>query len=74
MMPSGNVTVAEIEKIAGSVLRDYGIRLSLQRITTSASGWMVVLGSLNASDMVVHVHGSPHDIRRCIMSALEIDG
>jgi hypothetical protein len=68
------LTVRDIESIVRSVLRDYGLGMTLDSVAPHEDGWEIVLRSSPAETVSLTLGpNSPHGLRRALMEALEID-
>jgi hypothetical protein len=65
----------DIETIVQSVLRDYGVAMTIQEIGSGSGFWNVVLRQRSGTALRITLGpNSPHGFRRAVMRALDIDG
>jgi hypothetical protein len=65
----------DIETIVQSVLRDYGVAMTIQEIGGASGMWNVVLRQRTGTAFrITLAPNSPHGFRRAVMLALNIDG
>jgi hypothetical protein len=69
-----DVTVHDVERIVQSVITAYGLRMRLYEVARQTDSWHVMLGpEQGAMRGIVIAAASPHDLRRAVMNALNVE-
>lgn len=65
----------DVEQIVRSIMRDYGMRSHIARIDLSEGKWEIELVHIDGVTEALTVFDSPpQNLRRSLMTALEVEG
>ena len=67
----------DVQRMADSVLRDYGVPMKVSAISAAEAGWTIAFSSLYAGSPLLDVNvssdrSSPHHVRESLKRSLDV--